>query len=208
MTELVREGAVGAVRRVRWETLRSQPAVAAGEKGNWRVDPAQSGGGILVDHGWHALYVLRAVARRLAADACRPGSKPASTASSAIEDTATVRLDWNGAECEVFLTWAAPERRNRVTIEGERGRLSLDGGRLALAGGEASQRPWDLPSIAEGSHHPEWFRGVVEEFLGEVGEPARARPEFRGGRALRDAPRPGPGVEPSGRPRRLAVPSR
>ncbi|MGH9369087.1 MAG: hypothetical protein ACRD3M_15600, partial [Thermoanaerobaculia bacterium] len=31
---------------------------------------------------------------------------------------------------------------------------------------------WDLPSIAEGSHHPEWFQGVVKEFLREVGEPA------------------------------------
>jgi predicted dehydrogenase len=171
ITGLLREGSVGAVRRLRWETLRFQPAVAAGEKGNWRVDPAQSGGGILVDHGWHALYVLRqwlggsprAVSARLETREHR---------EFAIEDTATVRLDWNGAECEVFLTWAARERRNRVEIEGEQGRLSLDGGRIELEGGGGSRRSWDLPSIAEGSHHPEWFRGVVQEFLEEVGDPA------------------------------------
>src|SRR5712691_5479999 len=58
LTQLVREGAVGEVRRCRWETLRTGPAAAAGESGNWRVDPAQSGGGVLMDHGWHALYVL------------------------------------------------------------------------------------------------------------------------------------------------------
>ena len=59
VTGLLRENAVGKVRRCRWETRRTRPAVAAGEKGNWRVDPAQSGGGVLVDHGWHAAYVMR-----------------------------------------------------------------------------------------------------------------------------------------------------
>jgi predicted dehydrogenase len=72
---------------------------------------------------------------------------------------------------EVFLTWAAPERGNRIEIEGERGALSLDGGRLELLQ-EGSPRVWNLSSIAEGSHHPEWFRGVAEEFLKEIREPA------------------------------------
>lgn len=171
ITQLLREGTIGAIRRLRWETLRSQPAVAAGEKGNWRVDPAQSGGGILTDHGWHALYVLRQWL----------GGAPASVAARletrqpqepGIEDTATLQLAWDGAECEVFLTWAASERRNRVVIEGERGRLTLDGGRIELEGGAGSRRSWDLPSIAEGSHHPDWFRGVVQEFLAEVADPA------------------------------------
>ncbi|MEP6994354.1 MAG: Gfo/Idh/MocA family oxidoreductase, partial [Acidobacteriota bacterium] len=60
MTERVRAGALGDVRRVAWETLRDQPAAAAGDHDNWRVDPARAGGGILMDHGWHALYCLSA----------------------------------------------------------------------------------------------------------------------------------------------------
>src|SRR5438876_4845037 len=57
---LVEEGAIGDVRFCRWETLRREPAAAAGDtaRSNWRVDPAVSGGGILMDHGWHALYVV------------------------------------------------------------------------------------------------------------------------------------------------------
>ena len=205
ITELLQGGSVGAVRSVRWETLRSQPAVAAGEKGNWRVDPAQSGGGILVDHGWHALYVLRqwlggspqAVSARLETRKHR---------EFAIEDTATVRLDWNGAACEVFLTWAAPERRNRVAIEGDRGRLSLDGGRIALES-DGGVQAWDLPSISKGSHHPEWFRGVVEEFLGEVGEPASRGRNFE--EAVLCATLLARARESSGQAAaRLAVPSR
>ncbi len=192
----LRGGSVGAVRSVRWETLRSQPAVAAGEKGNWRVDPAQSGGGILVDHGWHALYVLRqwlggspqAVSARLETRKHR---------EFAIEDTATVRLDWNGAACEVFLTWAAPERRNRVAIEGDRGRLSLDGGRIALEGDggvQALGSPVDRRRIAPPGVVPRRRAGISRGGRGA----GLARPEFRGGRALRDAPRPGPGIERSG----------
>src|SRR6266481_6250347 len=36
------------------------PAVAVAPEGstNWRVDPAIAGGGILLDHGWHALYCI------------------------------------------------------------------------------------------------------------------------------------------------------
>lgn len=29
----------------------------------------------------------------------------------------------------------------------------------------------ELPSLAEGSHHPDWFGGVIAEFLGEIDEP-------------------------------------
>ena len=57
-TELVRSGAIGSVKWVRWETLRDRPAAASGPADNWRVDPAVAGGGILVDHGWHALYAI------------------------------------------------------------------------------------------------------------------------------------------------------
>lgn len=171
---LLADGAVGRVRRCRWETLRTGPAAAAGERGNWRVDPAQSGGGVLIDHGWHVLYLLhvwlgrapRAVSARLETRRHR---------AFAVEDTAQVALDYGDAGAEVFLTWAAEERANRVVIEGDRGALRLDGGRLAFApkGAGAAAEIWDLPSIAEGSHHPEWFAGVVEEFLAEAREPAR-----------------------------------
>ena len=60
ISALIAEGAIGAVRSVSWRTLRTQPAVASTSDGgnNWRVDPAMAGGGILFDHGWHALYCI------------------------------------------------------------------------------------------------------------------------------------------------------
>ena len=93
ISALIDEGAIGAVRSVRWRTLRTQPAIAVSADGvtNWRVDPAMAGGGILFDHGWHAIYcVMRwagapiGVAARL--ETRRFHEHP-------LEDTASVDLD-------------------------------------------------------------------------------------------------------------------
>jgi len=172
MTELLRAGAVGEARRIRWDTLRTEPAGNAGETDRWRLDPAQSGGGILTDHGWHALYVLstwmasapRTVAARL--ENRRHAELP-------IEDTADIFLVYPSTSAEVFLTWADEARANRAEIEGTRGTLRLDGDRLTLEdkGSAKAVQEWTVPPLTEGSHHPDWFGGVIEAFLGEVLEP-------------------------------------
>lgn len=173
--EIVRSGALGEIRHCRWETLRDKPAVAAGDAGNWRVDPARSGGGILVDHGWHALYVVqgwmastpRTVAARLSTR--KHHEWP-------IEDTVDLMLFYPSASAEIFLTWAAEERANRIELSGTRGKLKLDGGRLTLydVDGLITIETWTFPALTEGSHHPDWFGGVITEFLGEIESP-RAR---------------------------------
>jgi predicted dehydrogenase len=184
ITELVKQGAVGDVRRVEWQTLRTRPAVTVESGGgNWRIDPALAGGGILVDHGWHALYVvlgwLPERPRRVSTvlETRKYHDAP-------LEDTATIRLETGkgagAGAAEIFLTWTSDERANRARIEGTRGTLNLDGGSVFLfEASSARYSPsipsgeWNLPSIAEGSHHPEWFEGVMNEFLGEVEDPAR-----------------------------------
>ncbi len=175
VAEIVRSGALGEVRHCRWETLRDGPAAAAGDTGNWRVGASQSGGGVLVDHGWHALYVLQAwmpttphtVAARFSTR--RHHEWP-------IEDTAELMLFHPSASAEIFLTWAADERANRVELTGTRRKLQLDGGRLILSDvdGLRTIEKWTFASLTEGSHHPDWFGGVINEFFSEIGS-ARAR---------------------------------
>jgi predicted dehydrogenase len=181
LTTLIREETIGDVRRVRWETHRREPAVAAGAGPNWRTDPAQSGGGVLVDHGWHALYAVsqwlpaapRTIAGRL--ETRKHHDFP-------LEDTADLFLAYADASAEIFLTWAGSDRLNRIEIGGTSGSLSVDGGRLErrdVQGRLLAEE--ELPSLAEGSHHPEWFDGVIREFLGEV------RGETPAGRNLAEA---------------------
>ena len=172
--DLIREGEIGRVRRIVWETLRVRPAAAAaGSDANWRVDPAIAGGGVLTDHGWHVFYVLPAWV----------GARPTSVGARletrrhtafAVEDTASVRLEFADASAEILLTWAAEERRNRIEVDGTEGRIELRDDTLVLTG-KGGERRWPgLPALSDGSHHPDWFHKVAGRFLAAVSGEAHA----------------------------------
>jgi len=167
--ELVQRGEIGRLRRVLWQTLRVEPAGNGGAS-TWRADPAMAGGGILADHGWHAFYLLQqwtgqppiGISARL--ETRRHTGWP-------VEDTATTRLEFPDTMAEVFLTWASPERRNRVELEGTLGTIHVEDDLLllrpAVPGGH--ERRWVYrPALSNGSYHPDWFEGVAAEFVAEV----------------------------------------
>jgi predicted dehydrogenase len=166
--DLIRGGEIGRVRRIVWETLRVRPAAAAdGSDRNWRVDPAVAGGGVLTDHGWHVFYILPAWV----------GGRPTSVGARletrrhtafAVEDTATVRLEFADASAEILLTWAAEERHNRVEVDGTEGRIELRDDTLVLTGRGGERRWPGLPALSDGSHHPDWFHKVAGRFIEAV----------------------------------------
>ena len=82
-----------------------------------------------------------------------------------LEDTATVDLDFARGGGRIFLTWTGNERANRIEIEGERGRIHVEGADVIVKN-ESGERRWSCPpALSEGSHHPDWFAGVVADFL-------------------------------------------
>jgi len=171
--DLLQRGDIGQISRCVWQTLRTKPAAAvAGQVGNWRLDPHIAGGGVLVDHGWHALYVILSwLEQRPTAISARLESRR--HVDSPLEDTATVHIQFPRATAELFLTWAADERRNAVEITGDRGMIRLENNSVVLStpGSCEGARHWTLASsLSEGSHHPEWFDGVVNGFLAEVSD--------------------------------------
>jgi len=168
--DLIRAGAVGAVRHVVWHTRRTRPAAAADRRGhNWRVDPAVAGGGVLTDHGWHVFYVLTGWI----------GAEPIAVSAQldrrrhlalTVEDTASVRLTFSEATAEILLTWAADVRENWADVEGSRGRLELRDDTLLWRGADGSDvGRWRCPPrLSDGSHHPDWFHAVADEFVAEI----------------------------------------
>ena len=165
ITALIDGGAIGAARSVRWRTLRTQPAIAVSAKGvaNWRVDPALAGGGVLSDHGWHALYcvsrwagVPSGVAARL--ETRRFHEQP-------LEDTAIVDLHTAAGVSQIFLTWAADERSNTIEVVGEKGEIHAIGDTVILRSKSQKRSRSCPPSLSEGSHHPDWFGGVAADFV-------------------------------------------
>ncbi len=166
VSELVAAGILGNIRRIEWQTLRTQPAVTVAVKGaeNWRVDPAMAGGGILFDHGWHALYcVLRWAGQAPEAVSARLETRK--FREWPLEDTATVDLDFGKATGRVYLTWTADLRANKLEIEGSNANLRIDGPDVVLMAGTDEQRFACPPALSEGSHHPDWFDGVAGDFL-------------------------------------------
>jgi predicted dehydrogenase len=127
------------------------------------VDPAQAGGGVLFDHGWHALYCVT-----------RWAGVPAGVAATLetrrfheqpLEDTASVDLDTRAGVSRIFLTWAADERSNTIEIDGDQGEIRVVGDVVILKS-KAQERRWPCPpALSEGSHHPDWFVGVAADFL-------------------------------------------
>jgi predicted dehydrogenase len=165
ISDLINEGAIGEVRSVRWRTLRTKPATAVSVDGvaNWRVDPALAGGGILFDHGWHALYCVM-----------RWAGAPVSVAAKLetrrfhehpLEDTASVDLTTAAGVSNIFLTWAADERSNTIDIGGEQGEIHVSGDAVLLKSNDHERRWSCPPSLSEGSHHPDWFGGVASDFV-------------------------------------------
>jgi predicted dehydrogenase len=168
VSELIADGTIGRVQSIRWQTLRTQPATAVSSGGgtNWRVDPAIAGGGILFDHGWHALYCVMHWGGI-------PGGVTATLekrrfADWPLEDTATVLLDQMPGAAEVHLTWASNQRANTIEVQGERGQVSVAGDVLMLSAA-SDERRWSCPpALSEGSHHRDWFVGVADDFCAAV----------------------------------------
>jgi predicted dehydrogenase len=169
--ELVGQGRIGRVTRVVWETLRTRPAATSGDEDrNWRLDPAIAGGGVLTDHGWHVFYVVQ----RWIGEAPRTVSARLETRRHAqwpVEDTATVRIAFDGAAAEILLTWAAAARRNWAQLTGTEGTLELRDDTIVLRGKGAEERWPCPPPLSDGSQHPEWFDVVADEFLAALAAP-------------------------------------
>ena len=101
-TELLRSGAIGRLHDVEIETLRIQDcAVADPDHPNWRRDPAIAGGGVLMDHGWHAIYLAR---HWFGEDPIDVRASLHRSMPKQVEDEAALTLAFPSGQAKIFLT--------------------------------------------------------------------------------------------------------
>jgi len=160
-------GRLGDVQFVSIDRLRTEPAGAGGAGAKWRAS-AQSGGGILIDHGWHVFYLMRWLLGGV-----EPNSISAQLGSPAsgdvdeldVDDLADARIVFHGGAIgRSHLSWRAPVRRTSALIYGELGCIEIEGDRAVLTDRSGKAEDLSLPDIADDSYHPAWFGGVAEEF--------------------------------------------
>lgn len=155
-------GRLGAVRHAEIRVLRTKPSVSA-LPGDWRKDPAVAGGGILVDHGWHNLYLMRRLLGPeldLASTVLRP--------DGAVDEVATVLLKAPGASGTIHLSWRAGERSNSAFVAGEKGTAELRDDLLIVKAGGAVEETRFPEKLSGGSAHPEWLAAMWPAFAAEA----------------------------------------
>lgn len=161
LLEVASSGRLGAVRHAEIRVLRTKPSLSA-LPGDWRKDPAVSGGGILVDHGWHNLYLMRQLLGPKTRHVCAVLSP-----DGAVDEAASVLLAAPGATGAMHLSWKAGERSNSAFVAGERGTAELRDD-LLIVKAEGNEETVRFPErLSAGSAHPEWLAAMWPAFEAE-----------------------------------------
>lgn len=165
---LARSGAIGDLQMVEWEVHRTSGS--GGGLTAWRQEGGQAMGGILIDHGWHAFYLLMGWAG--AAPKALNARLVFGDEQEGVEQEAEVGLRFPAGQGRLFMTWRAGERRNLGCLSGSAGEIVMDDDRLILAPFGRPPETRSFPDkVSAGSHHPQWMKGVLDEFLHEVADP-------------------------------------
>src|SRR5262249_54015223 len=150
------------------EVVRDGCATAAGA--GWRTRGALAGGGILVDHGWHAFYLVLGFARgRPLSVRARLGRRRHGAAG--VGDTGECMIAFPTLTARMELTWAGRERRTRWQLQGDAGDIEVADHRITVRAGGRTETVPCAESLSEGSHHPEWFAAVIDAFRREIDDP-------------------------------------
>jgi predicted dehydrogenase len=170
-TELLHSGAIGGLREVQIETRRIEDCAAIDpEHPNWRRDLSIAGGGILMDHGWHAIYL----ARHWFGEDPSDSEAELHRAAIGIEDEATLTLKFPKGRARIFLTWRAEQRGNTMRLIGERGEITIDDDTLRIGDEEVRFES----ALSAGSHHADWFAAMLPDVLAGFRSPEKARASF------------------------------
>jgi predicted dehydrogenase len=173
-TALLADGAIGQLRRVEIETVRLGVASPADGHVNWRRDPAIAGGGILMDHGWHAIY-LALHWFKSPPTAVRASFSP--SAERGAEEEAALGIRFDAGEALIALTWNGEERRNTIRLEGTDGEIMIDDDTLRVSGRQTATTVFP-EALSAGSHHAAWFREMLPGVVACFRQPELAAPRF------------------------------
>ncbi|MFL6589117.1 MAG: Gfo/Idh/MocA family protein, partial [Chthoniobacterales bacterium] len=155
-TEALRSGRIGRLEHVEIETLRFEDCAAVDPANpSWRRDPAIAGGGILFDHGWHAIYLARHWFDQEPTDLT---ATLHNVPQAGVEDEATLILNFGNGDARIFLTWRATGRATRMRLLGERGEIAINDDTLII-----EDDLFRFGALSAGSHHPDWFEAMLPD---------------------------------------------
>jgi predicted dehydrogenase len=173
VTELLRSGAIGPLSRVLMEIHRPSHARGVAEwDPHWRRILRWSGGGVSVDHGSHALYLVCNWFNLLPVrvDGALSGFGPGIRGWQGTEEDAWIEARFPvGGIARIGLSWRSSARRIRITLVGERGAIFVDDSRIEVSrpvvGGKTAWVREERESDWDDASHARWLDPVLSEFL-------------------------------------------
>jgi len=165
----VEENRIGAVTNVELNVLR-MPGSGGGAS-DWRRRTGIAGGGILLDHGWHQLYLLTTL-MQAKPDAVSAQMQYTDEGGPDLEETVDLIMRYPDREARLHLTWQASERRCHGIIKGERGIIAIQDDHLTVTvEDQAPTRHSFDEALSGGSQHLEWMKPVIDNFYQEIHDP-------------------------------------
>ena len=171
----IESGYVGDVNSVRVRILRRGHARGVTEwHPDWRRDSRVSAGGILRDHGPHAIYLATSLTGLVPTSVSCIAGTMASDAFPESEDTVLLRVRCNGdAEIEVCLSWASAYRDSYYVISGSRNSVVVHNDELIFARDGRTSREGVVSQFDDPSHSA-WFAAMFADFASLLNDPAAA----------------------------------
>lgn len=159
--KLIERGRIGAVRSVSLDRLRTAPAGAGGAGGIWRSSGA-SGGGILIDHGWHVFYLMQWL---MGGQVPRTVEANLTTNRDGVEEVAELGVTFAaGQSARANLSWRAASRRTSAKVVGETGTIDIESEAVVLTDSSGQVETFVVDDIPDDSYHSAWFSGMAGEF--------------------------------------------
>jgi len=158
----IEAGRLGEIRFISIDRLRTEPAGVGGSGAKWR-GAASSGGGILIDHGWHVFYLMQWLLGGDSPSAI--SARLESRGDGDAEDLADLRLVFSsGCIARAHLSWRAPLRRTSAVIYGERGCIEIEVDRVTLTDRTGAVEDFSVADVADDSYHSAWFGAMAADF--------------------------------------------
>lgn len=150
---------IGDLKHIKWETLRKKPSQTASF--NWRIDPDMAGGGIIFDHGWHVIYIIKSFVRKSLSDV----NSFFVFNENSIDEIADFRMVYGDISADVHLSWRSPLRRNFMSAYGDKGVLVFDDDVVRVFLNDSAVKEYKFPEkLSASSAHPSWTENIYNDF--------------------------------------------